>query len=642
LIFTSFGTSVTPGIPVGTLSGDTLLAIISADSARNVAAPAGWTVLAVQSYTANFTTYTFLRTSDGADVAPTFAIDLGTEPMLGVIARITGYGSHTTISDAQTGTSLTFPANGTAIADTLVYRIFGWDGGPNPSLVMPPTSIHNMGTGSGTNDIWTGISHENVANGQPIGTASATVGSSDNTLLITLAIAAAIAPPVLSLPTAVQTGSTTATGTVTTNVGNGILYYYISANATESSITIKTNGFTQVINISGIQNVNVTGLTASTAYYIHYMHSDVANNDSNVVSSTQFITDAPTRSITNIDTDNDVQAGQSTSITGVVLNLPIVSVTLGGQPLTVTGTPTATNIDVDIPLHIDLQWGQVYQLDVTDTTGLISLAGVTLSSATGWSNITLASLPNTTATDSFFEFAQTDSIVGNFTAIVGDVLVFQDSIGLTVNDQTIPTIDPPSTVFGEYKFWSTSLGGYTPLSSYTFEDAGSVASGTQVTSSLGSILLKQNILRNAVLDSLLLKVGIPVSTSIDSVLSNVNSVVAIIDSILVTSGTSVSTNLDSLLKKTDIQKLVTLSAILQSQNNFISSNMNAILTSNNFVNSNINSILQKMVTVSSVFDTFLVSTRYYCYCRYKCYFGTNTKYNCFIRCFITSISVVIR
>ena len=98
--------------------------------------------------------------------------------------------------------------------------------------------------------------------------------------------------PILSLPTGTETGSSTATGTVTTDEDNGTLYFYASINASELLATIKSLGNTQAVNATGLQNVNFSGLAGSTVYYAHYVHTDDADNDSNVQSSTSFTTDA--------------------------------------------------------------------------------------------------------------------------------------------------------------------------------------------------------------------------------------------------------------------------------------------------------------------------------------------------------------
>jgi hypothetical protein len=97
--------------------------------------------------------------------------------------------------------------------------------------------------------------------------------------------------PTLTSPTASATGATTASGSVSTNEANGTLYYLASANATELVATVKA-GSSQAVTAAGVQNVTVTGLTASTSYYLHFVHTDAAANDSTVATSGQFTTAA--------------------------------------------------------------------------------------------------------------------------------------------------------------------------------------------------------------------------------------------------------------------------------------------------------------------------------------------------------------
>jgi hypothetical protein len=98
----------------------------------------------------------------------------------------------------------------------------------------------------------------------------------------------------LSSPTATQTGQTTASGSVSTNEGNGTLYRYVSTNGTETAATIRAANLTTTVTSSGTQsNLQFTGLTASTNYYAHYVHVDAANNQSAVATSAQFQTAAP-------------------------------------------------------------------------------------------------------------------------------------------------------------------------------------------------------------------------------------------------------------------------------------------------------------------------------------------------------------
>ena len=97
--------------------------------------------------------------------------------------------------------------------------------------------------------------------------------------------------PTLTSPTASATGSTTASGSVSTNEANGTLYYLASANATELVATVKA-GSSQAVTANGAQSVSFTGLTASTPYYPHYLHRDAAGNDSAVATGAQFTTSA--------------------------------------------------------------------------------------------------------------------------------------------------------------------------------------------------------------------------------------------------------------------------------------------------------------------------------------------------------------
>lgn len=100
-----------------------------------------------------------------------------------------------------------------------------------------------------------------------------------------------VTAPVLSLPTGTKTGSSTASGTVTTDEGNGTLYFLASTNATELVATIKA-GSNQAVSATGSQAVVFSGLTPETIYYAHYVQDDVATNTSNLVHSTSFTTDA--------------------------------------------------------------------------------------------------------------------------------------------------------------------------------------------------------------------------------------------------------------------------------------------------------------------------------------------------------------
>lgn len=102
--------------------------------------------------------------------------------------------------------------------------------------------------------------------------------------------------PTLSSPTGTQTGSTTADLGVTTDEGNGTLYSFVSTSATPPSGTDLKAGTgavfanSQSITTTGAKTASATGLTAATAYYVHWLHSDAAGNDSAIATSAEFTT----------------------------------------------------------------------------------------------------------------------------------------------------------------------------------------------------------------------------------------------------------------------------------------------------------------------------------------------------------------
>ena len=130
-------------------------------------------------------------------------------------------------------------------------------------------------------------------------------------------------PPVLSSPTGTATGSTTATVGATTDEGNGTMYAFVSTSATPPSATDLKAGTgatwsgSQAISSTGAKTFSATGLTASTGYYAHLIHTDAAANDSNIVTSAQFTTSAPAENpvITSQPSNQTVKRGQTATFT---------------------------------------------------------------------------------------------------------------------------------------------------------------------------------------------------------------------------------------------------------------------------------------------------------------------------------------
>jgi hypothetical protein len=168
--------------------------------------------------------------------------------------------------------------------------------------------------------------------------------------------------PVLSSPTGVADGPTDATGTVSTTKAGGTLYFasFPGAGSTPSSAQIiaGTGGGivsadSQAVATSGAQNVALSGLTASTAYKIAYVHVDdaITPNTSNVVASASFDTDAAIDDL--LDGAGETFVGWSTTTSYSVVSGELVktaggggNATLGITGLLTTGTTVKTEFDV--------------------------------------------------------------------------------------------------------------------------------------------------------------------------------------------------------------------------------------------------------------------------------------------------------
>lgn len=112
-----------------------------------------------------------------------------------------------------------------------------------------------------------------------------------------------VTAPSLSSPTGAAAGATTGQGTVTTDEGNGTLWWVVTQSATTPSVAQIQAGQTntgsaadddgsQPVTATGVQNVTSGSLVAETEYYFHYQQEDAATNDSTAVSSTAFTTPA--------------------------------------------------------------------------------------------------------------------------------------------------------------------------------------------------------------------------------------------------------------------------------------------------------------------------------------------------------------
>jgi hypothetical protein len=150
-----------------------------------------------------------------------------------------------------------------------------------------------------------------------------------------------VTAPVLSSPTDTSAGATTATLAVTTDEGNGTLYWVVTTSSTPpSAAQVKAgqdhasaaapDSGSQAVSGTGVQNASANGLTPSTAYFAHFMHEDAATNQSSVASGDGFTTSASS-------TPTFVAAGTA------------LSASIGGSP----GLPSGTAEDDILLLLIE-------------------------------------------------------------------------------------------------------------------------------------------------------------------------------------------------------------------------------------------------------------------------------------------------
>lgn len=147
---------------------------------------------------------------------------------------------------------------------------------------------------------------------------------------VTLTIAADVTAPTLSSPVDASASDTTGTGSVSTNEGNGTLYFVVSTSASApSAAQVKAGQMhtgaaaadsgSQAVAGTGVQTITggFTGLTAATTYYAHYMHEDASANQSSVSSGDGFTTDAVGATYSRTASTNFVGTGTSHTFTGV-------------------------------------------------------------------------------------------------------------------------------------------------------------------------------------------------------------------------------------------------------------------------------------------------------------------------------------
>jgi hypothetical protein len=217
----------------------------------------------------------------------------------------------------------------------------------------------------------------------------ATIDSTNDGTLPSLTGGGDTTAPTLTSPDFTATGATTGTATVSTDEGNGTLFCVITTSATSPSVVqVKAgndhtgtaaafaagSGSGQAVSATGTQTVNVTGLTASTTYYAHFVHTDAAANDSTVS------TDATGDTTTTPDTTAPVLSSPVGTTTGATTATVGATTDEGNGTLYVVVTTSAT-----APSAAQIKAGQDHtgSAAVFDDSQAVSSTGAKTFSATG-------------------------------------------------------------------------------------------------------------------------------------------------------------------------------------------------------------------------------------------------------------------
>lgn len=197
--------------------------------------------------------------------------------------------------------------------------------------------------------------------------------------------------PTLTSATASATGASTADLSVSTDEGNGTLYWVVSESATPPSVAQIQSGNdstgsaaaasgNQAVSTTGAQTPTATGLSASTTYYAYFQHSDAAGNDSAVVGSSSFATlssSSPGISLTLYD--NETAQANVTGITWLWWDATDPSGAPAGSGTT-ESTDGSGVLQVDLSAFTTLSIGQtgfllLWKADATNDEDSLAFAG---------------------------------------------------------------------------------------------------------------------------------------------------------------------------------------------------------------------------------------------------------------------------
>ncbi len=272
---------------------------------------------------------------------------------VGVCVRASGSASTRTFYEAfvdgNVGTQTTSLNKWVSGTRTVLYTdtAITWAANDLISLEAEGTTLRVCKNGTAVGGSWT-LTDSSISTGAPGVVVSGSGIFGDDWEGGNIAAADTTAPTLTS-PGTSSVGSTTVTGNVTTDEANGTLYCLVTTNATETAATVKASGTTQAITTIGAKSINITGLTASTAYYAHFCHRDAAGNDSTVSNSASFTTSAasPTAALS-VTLDASVFAGIASVSPLTVLTATMAASVFAGSAGSGALTSLATTTDAAI------------------------------------------------------------------------------------------------------------------------------------------------------------------------------------------------------------------------------------------------------------------------------------------------------
>jgi hypothetical protein len=184
--------------------------------------------------------------------------------------------------------------------------------------------------------------------------------------------------PTLSSPTGTATGSTTASGTVSTNEAGGDLYRLASTNATELAATVIAAALSTTVSSTGTQSTGITfaGLTPATLYYAHYVHRDAAGNDSAVATSASFTTTG----LPHFDLSGaafEFRRNNGTLIASTGVTFWVYNTSTGALVATISGLSTNGSGIVGSVSHASLAASTQYRVNYLFSTGEYGVALLT-------------------------------------------------------------------------------------------------------------------------------------------------------------------------------------------------------------------------------------------------------------------------